>query len=108
MVHEKGAVGQAGQAVLVRFAAHLFKTGRLLGEHRLEAIDHRIHRAGQAFQLGRRRFLDCCEAPFADGLRLPDHGVEGAADTAQELHAKEAHQAAADGEPAEQFEGATP
>lgn len=108
LVEEKGTVGQAGQVVERRFPAHLFETRRLFGKHRLQSLDHRVHRAGQALQLRCRGFGNADETPLADRLGLADDGVEWSPDIAQQLHAKQAHEAAADQKPGDQLEAAVP
>ena len=82
LIEEEGAVGQAGQAVQRRFAAHLLKAGSFFRKHRLEAFDHGVHGAGKALQFRGFRYVDTDEAALADRPGLADHGVERALDAA--------------------------
>ncbi|MNG95010.1 hypothetical protein D3C79_540330 [compost metagenome] len=106
---EVTAVGQPGEAVLVRLGAQSLTAFSLFGEQRLELLDHLVHGLHHAAQLGCPRELWKAEE-LASGNRvgLLDHVVQRPQLTAQQQCTKYRTRGTAQQQPAQAPQGTLP
>ena len=79
---ELAPVGDAGERIVVRLYAQRLDLRGLRVEQRLHALHHRVHRFGDALQLGHARLEHANEAAFDQRVGLRHGGFERAPDAA--------------------------